>query len=664
MKDRFFFLAVVVALLFGLILTYANHFHNDFHFDDWHTIISNSYISNLNNTFAFFTDARTFSALPANQSYRPLFSLSVAIDYALGGGLNPFYFHLSDFCWFLAQLFLMFFLFKKIFDLSYNHAWNKWLALFGVAWYGFHTVNAETINYISARSDLISTALVVLSLVIYIYYPLQRKFYFYLVPFLLGVLMKSTAVILAPLLFIYIVIFEDMGSEPETKSLGSSRVLEPLRCNIGAGSKNSHKCFSALLKSLPAFIIAILFYFFQKGMTPATFYPSNIPAFNYLITQPFVCLYYFKSFFLPFGLSADYDWQALATVFDLRLLWGLVFIIAMLAAAFHYNKRKMTGALSFGICWFFLALLPTSSFVPLSEVLNDHRMFFPFVGLMITVCWVIGLLLYKYEAIIRAKISLKIMIIAVCFLVLLANALGTIQRNRVWRTEESLWYDVTIKSPKNGRGLMNYGLSLMKKGDYARALKYYNEALKYVPRYSSLHTNLGIVKAALGNNQEAEGHFKKSLEYGPDNFIAYYFYASWLTNQGRAREAIPLLNRSIALSPGYLPARQLLAVISPAILNQIKSKKPTDNSTPEDYLNFSLDYYNVGLYKESIAAARQALKLRPNYAAAYNNIGAAYNALKMWDEAIPALEKALKLDPNFQLARNNLAWARRQRLKK
>jgi hypothetical protein len=104
MKNRVLFLAVVFAMLLGLIATYANHFNNDFHFDDGHTIVANSYIKSLSNTWLFFFDGRTGSVLPANQTYRPLFSLSVAIDHAIAGGLKPFYFHLSRVLLFLCSV--------------------------------------------------------------------------------------------------------------------------------------------------------------------------------------------------------------------------------------------------------------------------------------------------------------------------------------------------------------------------------------------------------------------------------------------------------------------------------------------------------------------------------------------------------------------------------
>src|SRR5213592_2166665 len=85
-----------------LLTAYANHFHNSLHFDDAHTIVNNAAIRDLRNIPQFFRDATTFSALPSNQSYRPLVSTLLAIDYRLGSGLQPFWFHLSVFILFAA----------------------------------------------------------------------------------------------------------------------------------------------------------------------------------------------------------------------------------------------------------------------------------------------------------------------------------------------------------------------------------------------------------------------------------------------------------------------------------------------------------------------------------------------------------------------------------
>jgi tetratricopeptide (TPR) repeat protein len=83
--------------------------------------------------------------------------------------------------------------------------------------------------------------------------------------------------------------------------------------------------------------------------------------------------------------------------------------------------------------------------------------------------------------------------------------------------------------------------------------------------------------------------------------------------------------------------------------------------TADDYINMSLMYYRARKFDDSIKASQEALKLQPNYAAAYNNIAAAYAELHDWDHAIAAANEALRIQPDFQLARNNLAWAESQK---
>ena len=89
MSAKFKLILASVVLLAALLITYANHWHNDFHFDDSHAIQNNVYIRSLNNIPLFFKDVSTFSSLPRNASFRPIVSTTLAIDYYLGGGLNP-----------------------------------------------------------------------------------------------------------------------------------------------------------------------------------------------------------------------------------------------------------------------------------------------------------------------------------------------------------------------------------------------------------------------------------------------------------------------------------------------------------------------------------------------------------------------------------------------
>ena len=89
-----------VLLLLAALAAYANHFQNDFHFDDSHAVVNNPFIRDLRNVPRFFTDTRLSSTLPDHAMYRPVVTASLALDYWLGRGLHPFFFHLSTFLWF------------------------------------------------------------------------------------------------------------------------------------------------------------------------------------------------------------------------------------------------------------------------------------------------------------------------------------------------------------------------------------------------------------------------------------------------------------------------------------------------------------------------------------------------------------------------------------
>ena len=141
-------------------------------------------------------------------------------------------------------------------------------------------------------------------------------------------------------------------------------------------------------------------------------------------------------------------------------------------------------------------------------------------------------------------------------------AYGTRQRNAVWHTEESLWLDATIKSPDNGRGLMNYGVIQMNKGRLRVADDYFERALQFTPHYAYLHVNLGLLKAALGQPAEAEAHFREAQRDDPNNPVSYTHFARWLQSVGRSEEARLYADAAVRLSPADAGARRLLDDLS------------------------------------------------------------------------------------------------------
>ena len=656
---------LAAALLFTLVAVYWNHFHNEYQFDDAHTIVSNPAIRDLRYLPRYFVDATTFSVNPSNQMYRPLLTATFALDYRLAGKLDPFYAHVQSFVWFLLLVGAMLVLFLHLLKRDGAERTTPFLALFAVAFFGLHPVSAETVNYIVQRDDLLSALAAVAGLTLFIMWPRGRRTGLYLLPVLLGCLCKQSTVMFGPILFVYVFLFET-----EERRRWQSRLARAFR------------------RTQPALLLCIAYYVFQRVMTPHTFTSGAGDWWNYALTQPAVIFHYTLSFLFPLWLSADSDWQPVAGPGDPSVLPSIIFLAVFCFVIFKTAGRRDTRLIAFGLLWYLLSLVPTSSFLPWAEVLNDHRMFFPFVGLALALAQ--GL----QWALKRSRVTVPRPALALAgVLVLLPYLGGTVVRNRIWHTGESLWYDVTLKSPRNGRGLMNYGLTQMSVGKYERALGYFDRAMEFTPRYSTLAINRGIALGMLKRPQEAEAEFKRALALSPDSPEPACFYARWLRQANRLPEANSLLTENVRRFPYHLDSAYLLIGVLEdqqnwadveRVAGAVLARFPSDATAQaaqqaiarvretvtrregeakahpdrDHLLDLSLAYFWIGRFADSLETAAKARDLDPQSAAAWNNIGASAAALKQWDLALQADQHAVALRPDWILAQNNLAFAR------
>lgn len=639
-KTKTLYLLSICILAF---LAYSNHFDNAFHFDDFHTIKDNSSIRSLKNIPLFFKDATTTSTLPFNQAYRPGLTTLNALDFYLSGENDPmpFMFHVSIFISYLVLGFLCFLLFSHLLKISLTSRYNDIVSLLFTAFFLVHTANAETINYIIARSDSFSTLMIVLSFIMYLYLPRTRKWHLYFLPSLIGFFVKEPSLMFVPLLLVYKLLFE--------QQLSVNQFL-------------TKQAFRSLKQVLIPLIACILVFVMSRIYTPVHWQGGGTNSLDYLLTQPFVIFHYVMNFILPLNLAVDTDWKPITNYHTDEMFAGLLFVAVLLIIAVRTSKLQKTRPVSFGILWFFLALAPSSSIIPFAEVLNDHRTFFPYIGLFISLACMLRNLLQSSPKL-QAGAG-KWALIFTSLLVIALHAYGTYNRNKVWATEESLWKDATVKSPESGRVWMNYGNTLMAKGDYTGALQCYEKTVSLSPSYAYAYINIGIAKSQLGDHTNAEINFKKALELEKLVPDCYAFYGQFLVDQGRFPEAVNILQQGLSISPNHV---QMLALSQQAMAAS-QGSAPDDkikvllesiqqDPTPEKYLDLSLAYYNNVQYQECIAAANKALLLKPDYELAYNNICAAYNKLQQWDKAIDAAEKGLKINPNNELLKGNLAVA-------
>jgi len=167
-----------------------------------------------------------------------------------------------------------------------------------------------------------------------------------------------------------------------------------------------------------------------------------------------------------------------------------------------------------------------------------------------------------------------------------------------------------------------------------------------------------------GRYEESIAASKAMLAVDPRSAEAYNNLAVAYLKLEKWDDAIRCAEEAVRLKPDFELAKNNLAWIrqEQARASGTTPPGPAPN-TAEFYLNESLRHFQAGRWKECIAAAHEALKLKPDMAEAYNNIAVAHAGLQEWDQAIAAAHEALRLKPDYQLAKNNLAWALEQQQK-
>jgi Tfp pilus assembly protein PilF len=73
----------------------------------------------------------------------------------------------------------------------------------------------------------------------------------------------------------------------------------------------------------------------------------------------------------------------------------------------------------------------------------------------------------------------------------------------------------------------------------------------------------------------------------------------------------------------------------------------------KNQVQFGIDVAQRGLWREAIYRWERAVQIDPNYAAAYNDLGVAYEHEGQLDKARKAYEKALEIEPNNAQIRQN-----------
>jgi tetratricopeptide (TPR) repeat protein len=688
------------AVLLVIILCYSNYFFTGFQFADYPVIRDNSALRTLRNIPQFFMDPSTSSTDPADYSYRPVVTTSYAIDSFIGGGPRPLVSRLMEFLAFAVGLALIGWFYYLIFEQTISHPWNAYLAVLGAALFGLHPAVAELLNTISQRGEMIAALGVVAAVALYAAFPQKRRFGFYLLPALVGILANPAGLIFGPLLLAYILIIEPpptFDSEKLTPDQIKSRdqTQAPIvaaeagkRIRIRRRKHPMRKYLKAqLMRFLPALAFTAVAAIWQWLAMPVQT-ASRESLISYWFTQPWVAWHYFAAAFAPYHLGPASDLTVFGS-YDIRAVLGLAFVLALISLALLLAVSRQWRPTVFGIWWFIIGILPGAALVH-PDVERDTRMFLPFIGLALAVTWTFRMLLPGGEPLRRLEaIVAAVLVIALGF--------GTHARNAIWTDEVALWRDDVAKYPRSVPALENYALALADKGKPAEAYEILRQARRLNPISADVEANLGKVTAMLDRDDEARQHFAFAMRLGADRPAIHYLNAVWLEKLRRHQDAIEAYSWASSLSPLDLrPRFGLLRCLSALhdwynlrkMVEETQSADPGDPAlvafaalvknhpdtvkaaeelvreqpSAENYGELSKNYCWAGEYDKCLQAAQKAVQLSPRYSDGYNFMGAAYRSLGRLDEAIDAVSKAVEMDPDNKRARENLSEWQMQKL--
>jgi tetratricopeptide (TPR) repeat protein len=594
-------ISILLICLVGVI-DYSNSFDCSFHFDDIPTIEENVAIRSLSNIKAWW------GVYPS----RPIGYLSFALNYHFHR-LDVWGYHLVNLAIHIVNALLVWWLVMLTMATPVMRGQpisrhKRSMALFTALLFVSHPLAVQSVTYIVQRLASLAALFYLLSLALYVRGRAWEEnkgalLHFYyagsILCAILGMLTKEVAFTLPFALVLYEYSFIRTGTwKIDLKDRGIQIPIIIL-----------------------GIFIALFFLNFSFGIfnpippLPYQGYDYPITAREYLLTQFSVILTYIRLFIVPVNQNLDYDYPISHSLLEWQTLFGLLSLAGILALGILLFRRYRL--ISFGIIWFFLTLSVESSIIPISQnVIFEHRTYLPGLGFFLVLIGVVFYFLWdRYR-----RVGWAILVLMV-----LTNTVLTYERNKVWKSQYTLWADCLKKSPNKPRPLSSYGAALADVGNASEALTYYDKAIKVNPRFYAAYYNRGIAHDNLGNYNQAIGDFDRAIELNPTLAAAYNNRGAIYGKLGNYNQAIGDFDRAIEFNPTLAAA----------------------------YNNRGAAYDRLGNYKQAIGNFDRAIELNPTLADAYNNRGTAYETIGNYKQAIGDFDRAIELNPTQAVAYYN-----------
>jgi tetratricopeptide (TPR) repeat protein len=632
--------AIILIAIVG-ILAYANSFNNSFQFDDGFHIVDGTKIKKMENVlkfshwkgignrpFSFFTLAIDYKLADKNEAGRP--------DVTVFHIFNLIYHILAGFIAFLLCLeILSLAVFKKN-KIIQDH--KVLIALFTAFIFIAHPIQTQAVTYIIQRMTVLAGLFYMWSILLYIRgrnVHLKNQtdkrwvpYAFYAGAVLTGVLgfLSKQNAITFPVAFILVeaLFIRNQEEKIDRRFLGLLSGFVGLFIVLGI-----------IIQGLPVEY-------------------QRISRLEYLYTQFRVLVKYWQLLFLPINQHLDYYFTVSLSLWGVKELLSLAFILLTLAlGVWLFLKKWFVPA--FAIFWFYLTLSLESSIIPIRDVIFEHRLYMAVFGFGFAIAY---LAFYFAGA---KKTRLPIIALSLLTIVYIGASLN---RNRVWENPLTLWSDSVKKSPERERSWYWLATYYSEQKDHENAMECFNTSIKNNPGFSLAFNGRGNLKKEIGDLEGALKDYDMAIQIDPKYITAYYNRGVAYAAKGDLAEAIEDYDKSVELG-------NKSAAVYYNRGNAKRRKKMYDAAITDYNTSISLDpknplcYFNRGLTKaaldqneDAITDIDRAIKIDPRNHLFYNGKGVSQISLKRWDEALANFDSTIKLNPDFGQAYYNRAYAK------
>lgn len=529
----------LILFIIGLI-TYIPSWNNQFVWDDEQFIYKNEQVLSFN-VAAIFSSSTTSGAGIESNYFRPLTSLTFAIDNAIWG-LQPFGFHLTNTALHLGAGLALFFFLLELLRTHPRLGPPLKIAFLLSLFFLVNPLQTEAVTYINSRGDSFYAFLAMVGLWSFVLSFRERALDFKLGKFKFS-LGRGTFLVLSLVIYGATILAKEIG----LATLGLYWLVALLKFFQAQGTwKRRFQKLQPQFEVLGALLFIAVCYLFLRATVwnfsnSFNFYDdNNLYANNLLVrllTFTKIFFVYLRLLFVPYPLHMERSVELVTTIVNPYTPAFLAVQVGILWSAFLEWRRSQSVWLLFGWGWFISMLLPVSGIIPINGLLYEHWLYLPQIGFWLSLVVLAGLYL---PAQVRKSLA-KIVLVLLIGLILVWIALS-------WR-QHYLWqnpirfYTYTLKHAQSARLYNNLGMALADEGRYQEAITTYNEALAISPFYPQIHHNLGNIHQELNQPEEAIGHYEKALEIQPDFFYSVGPLYELYLSVGRDQAANELIKK-------------------------------------------------------------------------------------------------------------------------